>query len=73
MLTGRSQSLVHETMVIGFPSPGNGGPGGVPQEKLLTTDMLYTNFSTYFVVKFISLAVAFKVFLERKIWLLQHF
>ena len=34
---------------------------------------LYMSFSTYSVVKFISLVVTFKVFLERKIGVQQHF
>ena len=38
----------------------------VTPENFLETDMLYTSFSTYFVVKFNSLVVAFKIFWKEK-------
>ena len=56
---------------------GRGQGGGSPpllmgvrgcnlQTLFLTSEMLYTSFITYFVVKFKLLVVAFKVFLEKK-------
>ena len=51
----------------GFPCPGNGVRGEPAQVNFLTTDMLYTSFRTYFVVKFISLVIAFKVLFRKKI------
>ena len=54
---------VEERYGEGFPSPGNGSSAVKLPENVLTTDMLYTNFNTYFVVKFFSLLLAFQIFL----------
>ena len=65
MLIG-GHSLVHETLVRGSRGEGfsfpDKGVRGVTPEIFLTPDMLCTSFGTDFVVKFISLVVAFKVF-----------
>ena len=63
-------SLMQETLVRGRGGGMRGGDslpwelgsGGVTPDIILTSDMFYTRFSTYFVVKFILIVLAFKVF-----------
>ena len=76
MMTERGQNLIHEALaresqgrVCGGGSPAlvMGSGGVTPPKNCLTTDMLYMSFSTYFVVTFISLVVAYKLFFRKKI------
>ena len=67
------EGIVLEGSGRGGSPPLVKGVRGCNPGNFLTTEMLYASYSTYFVVKFMSLVVAFKIFIERKIWVKQHF